>query len=266
MSTADFNEFLDGQFAAQDASGAGDPPAAPPAEVPASVPAEKGHTQTEEPLDLDGELEGDKFDRPYVERLRREAAAARTKAKELEQVFDGYADEEREGLATLARLLKEDPKAAAAEMKAAYDAIMAQYQEQEPVSNDDFSDADRILTVGEYQKLQEANAVAAEQRAIEAEAKELGYKVDPRDTDYRLLLLTAQNQTKTGSIQEAHQILKAREQAVVDRYLAAKAADAEEAYRAPADNAGQIPSNAEPIKSFKDARSALENYIAQQRA
>lgn len=265
MSTADFNEFLDGQFAAQDAGG--EPTGAPAGEAAASTPPPAETTPpagNEEPLDLDGELEGDKFDRPYVERLRREAAAARTKAKELESVFDGYADEEREGLAQLARMLKEDPKAAAAEMKAAYDAIMAQYEQETP--EPEYGDADRILTVGEYQKLQEQNAIQAEQRAIEAEAKELGYKVDPKDTDYRLLLLTAQNQTKTGSIAEAHQILKAREQAVVDRYLAAKAADAEEAYRAPADNAGQIPSNAEPIKSFKDARSALENYIAQQRS
>jgi hypothetical protein len=254
-------DFLDAQFAAQDGAAG-----APPAEsAPAGAPPVEGTPPAAEaPLDLDGELEGDKFDRAYVERLRREAASARTKAKELESVFEGYGDDEREGLAQLARMLKEDPKAAAAEMKAAYDAIMAQYQEPE-ASAEDFSDADRILTVGEYQKLQEQNAIQAEQRAIEAEAKELGYKVDAKDTDYRLLLLTAQNQTKTGSLQEAHQILKAREQAVIDQYLAAKAADAEDSYKAPADNAGQIPSNSEPIRSFKDARSALENYIAQQR-
>lgn len=253
-------DFLDQQFAAQDAA-AGAPPAA---EAPAAPPAQEAPAAQEAPLDLDGELEGDKFDRPYVERLRREAAAARTRAKELESVFDGYGDDEREGLAQLARMLKEDPRAAANEMKAAYDAIMAQYQE-ESAPESDFSDADRILTYGEYQKLQEAQAVQAEQRAIEAEARELGYNVKANDTDYRLLLLTAQNQTKTGSLAEAHQILKAREQAVIDKYLAAKAADAENSYQAPADNAGQIPSNSEPIRSFKDARSALENYIAQQR-
>lgn len=256
-------DFLDQQFAAQDAGG--EPTGAPAGEAAASTPPPAATTPpatTEEPLDLDGELEGDKFDRAYVERIRREAAAARTKAKELESVFDGYEAEEREGLAQLARMLKEDPKAAAAEMKAAYDAIMAQYETPE---TPDYNDADRILTVGEYQKLQEQNAIQAEQRAIEAEAKELGYKVDPNDTDYRLLLLTAQNQTKSGSLAEAHQLLKAREQSIVDRYLAAKAAEAENAYQAPADNAGQIPSNSEPIRSFKDARSALENYIAQQR-
>lgn len=258
------NDFLDGQFAAQDAAAGAPPAEAPAASTPPPAETTPPPAQEEAPLDLDGELEGDKFDRAYVERLRREAAAARTKAKELESVFDGYEAEEREGLATLARLLKENPKAAAEEMKAAYDAIMAQYEPETPAV-DDTPDAERLMTYGDYQKLQEQQAVAAQQRAIEAEARELGYKVDPRDTDYQLLLNVARTQTKNGDIKAAHAIIEARNQAIIDRYVAAKAAEAEQSYQAPADNAGALPSNAEPIKDFKQARMALENYIAQQR-
>lgn len=252
-------DFLDSQFAAQDAAGASaeTAPVAPPAEA-AAPPA-----QSEAPVDLDAALEGDKFDRAYVERLRKEAAGYRTRANELESVFDGYNDDERAGLAQLAQMLKSDPRAAAQEMKAAYDAIMAQYQEPE---TPEFSDADRILTMGEYQKLQEQAAIDAETRAIEAEAKSLGYTPRADNVEYRQLLLVAQHQAG-GDIAAAHKLITDRaaaaEQAAIDRYLAAKAADAQ-GYTPPGEM-GQVPSTAEPIRDWKQARSALENYIAQQK-
>jgi len=118
--------------------------------------------------------------------------------------------------------------------------------------------------MADYQRLQEEAAVAAETKMIEAEARELGYKIDLKDVDYRFLLITAQNETG-GDIKAAHERIEARNQAIVDKYLAAKAADAEGSPRVPSETA-QIPGTAEPIRDFKQARSALENFIAQQRA
>jgi hypothetical protein len=117
--------------------------------------------------------------------------------------------------------------------------------------------------MADYQRLQEEQAVAAEMKNIEVEARELGYTIDQKDVDYRLLLITAQNETG-GDIAAAHAKIEARNQAIVDKYLAAKAADAEGSPRVPAGDA-QIPGTAQPIKSFKDARAGLEAFIAQQR-
>lgn len=257
MSTADFNEFLDGQFAAQDGGGA--PPAGegtpPPAAEGTPPPADTA------PVDLDGDLEGDKFDRAYVERLRKEAAGYRSKAKTYDDVFSQYEETDRAAFLDLAKMLRENPKAAAEEMSAAAAEILKQYAPAEPPVGDDGEP--QYMTRADYDRLKQEDAVAAETRAIELEARELGYTISAKDTDYRLLLLTAQNETN-GDIKGAHERLAARNQAVIDKYLAAKTADAE-GYKPPADSA-QIPGSAEPIKSFKDARSALENFIAQQRS
>jgi hypothetical protein len=248
-------DFLDGQFAAQDAAGA--PPAAPEAPAAPAAPA-----APEAPVDLDGALEGDKFDRAYVERLRKEAASYRSKAKTYGDVFDQYEEADREAFLSLAKTLREDPKSAAQEMAAAAEAILKQYETGQPQGVDADGEP-QYLTMADYQRLQEEQAVAAEMKNIEVEARELGYTIDQKDVDYRLLLITAQNETG-GDIAAAHAKIEARNQAIVDKYLAAKAADAEGSPRVPAGDA-QIPGTAQPIKSFKDARAGLEAFIAQQR-
>lgn len=248
------NDFLDGVEGAADA-GAPDPVVETPQ---AAAPV------ADAPVDLDGDLTGTTFDRPYVERLRKEAAGHRTRAKQYEDAFEGYGDDERDGLFQLARMLRDDPKSAAEEMKAAYEAIMEQYKEPAVPEFDPESDPNnKFMTMADYKKLQDDAAVAAETKMIEVEARELGYTVNPNDVDYRLLLLVAQNSTKTGSLKEAHDIIQGRNQKVIDTWVAAKASDAG-GPKPPADTA-QIPGSAEPIRSFKDSRAALENFIAQQR-
>jgi hypothetical protein len=266
MSTADLGNFLDGQFAAQDAAAggapAGDggtppvtPPAAPVVETPAAPVVET-------PIDLDGELpEGDKFDRPYVERLRKEAANARLKAKQYGDVFDQYEDADRQAFLDLAKMLRENPKAAAEEMSAAAQEILKQYNQAVADPSVDTGDSE-FMTKAEYARLQQESAIAAETISIENEARELGYTVSVKDVDYRLLLTIAQNETN-GDLQSAHAKLEARNQGVIDAYLASKADDAN-GPKVPSDTA-QIPGSAEPIKTFKDARAGLEAYIAQQR-
>jgi hypothetical protein len=261
MSTADFNEFLDGQFAAQDAGGAppaAEAPAAPAQEAPAQPPVTESA-----PVDLDADLEGDKFDRAYVERLRKEAAGYRSKAKTYDDVFSQYEDADRQAFLDLAKMLRENPKAAAEEMSAAAQEILKQYTEANPAADVDLDPDSQYMTKAEYARIQQEAAIAAETQAIEAEARELGYVVSTKDVDYRMLLTIAQNETN-GDLKAAHSKLEARNQAIIDSYLAAKTADAENSPRVPSDTA-QIPGTAEPIRTFKDARAGLEAFIAQQR-
>jgi hypothetical protein len=202
----------------------------------------------------------DSFDRAYVERLRKESAQYRTKAKEFEplaQAFEPYNDEDRAVWNEAMRLFAEDPKAGAEYMDKIVKAVQAGFEKERaeaeaPITDDN----DKPLTRAEYAALREAEKAQAAQDAevarIESEAKELGY--DPASDEYTYLLTVA-SRLQSGDIKEAHAKIEAAYQARIDKYLAAKAADAEGAGAPPAD-AGDAPSGERLIRSFKDAREA----------
>lgn len=202
----------------------------------------------------------DSFDRQYVEKLRKESASYRTKAKEYEplaQAFEGYGDEDRAVWQEAMRRFQEDPKQGAEYLDSIAKAVLAEYQEQadadaQPITDDQ----DRPLTRAEYQQLRDAEKAQAAQEAevarIESEAKELGY--DSASDEYTYLLTIA-SRLPSGSLQEAHAKIEAAYQAKIDAYLAAKEADAEGAGAPPVDS-GDAPSGERQIRSFQDARAA----------
>lgn len=242
------NEFLDNKF-----EGAPDEGAAPPVE-----PAPVVDTPA---VDVDSEPDKDMYPLDYVKKLRQEAAGYRTKARSYEEAFEGHSDDSREALLWLAKTLRSDPTAAAKEMQAAAktllggDATPAEEAEAKEVLGD-------YMTEARYLELREQEAVQQELKNIQFEAKELGYTVG--SVDYRLLLQIAQ-ESESGDLKEAHAKIQARDQAAIDRYIASKAEDAENSGKVFGGTAA-VPGSSEPIRTFKDARAAMDAFIQQQRA
>jgi hypothetical protein len=255
---ADFDDFIASKEA--ELGGAESAPEAPAAEAAAAPAAEAPAAEAD--LDLDAPIEGDKFDRAYVERIRKEAAKHRTELKAFKDAFEGYEDGDREALMTLARQLKSDPRAAAQEMAAAAEAILGHYKEETAEADTDEDAGSEFMTRAEYDRIREEEAVRAEQISIESEARDLGYTVNLNNTKYRMLLLTAQS-LPSGSISEAHAKLEAERQADIDAYVASKTADAQGAVVPPA--TGGAPTPSQPFEpTFANARLRLEEFIRNQ--
>jgi hypothetical protein len=195
-----------------------------------------------------------------VERLRKESASYRTKAKEYEplaQAFEPYNDEDRKVWNEAMRLFAEDPKSGAEYMDKIAKAVLANYEEQQAAEAEPITDEnDKPLTRAEYAQLREAEKAQAAQDAevsrIESEAKELGYDTASDEYTY---LLTVASRLQSGDIREAHAKIEASHQARIDAYLAAKAADADGAGSPPVDS-GDAPSGERQIRTFGDARAA----------
>lgn len=250
MATPDINSFLDSAEAA-----------APAEETTVEAPESDAPEAPTPEADVDGDLpEGDKFDRAYVERLRSEAAKHRTELKKYKEAFDGYGEEDQAALMALAQQLRNDPRSAAQQMAAAAEEILKQYQEDEAAKEEAESE---YLTKADFERLREEEAIKNEQRMIEAEARELGYTVDLKDVDYRMLLLTAQN-LPSGDLREAHEMIQAKYQAKIDAFVAAKAAEADTAVLPP--SGGGAPTASTPMEpTFANARARLEEFIRNQK-
>lgn len=231
---------------------------APATEIPDAPAAESAPPA--DPFDSGA----DQFDRAYVERLRGESASYRTKAKPYEDAFGGYTDEDRAVWFEAAKLLADDPKAGGEYLRSVADAVLKQFEDAAvaapaaPPSGDD-----QPFTRAEYRAMQEADRAAAVEAAnlarIEGEARELGY-TDLTSRQYRLLLMTAA-ELPSGDLKEAHALLEADRDKQVAEYLARKAADADENPTPPA-GSGFAPSGEIQIRTFEDARKALEARIA----
>lgn len=236
--------------------------AAAPAEEAPLVEAEApvAEAPAAEVSDDDALPEGDKFDRAYVERIRSEAAKHRTELKKYKEAFEGYGEEDQAALMSLAQQLRNDPRAAAQQMASAAEEILKQYQDDEAEKEKTETE---YLTRADFERLREEEDVRNEQRLIEAEARELGYTVDLKDVDYRLLLLTAQN-LPSGDLREAHAAIQARYQAKIDAFVASKAAEAGSAVLPP--SGGGAPSASTPQEpTFANARARLEEFIKNQK-
>lgn len=232
--------------------------AAAPAETPAvETPAAEVEHTIPEPT-----AEQDSFDRAYVEKLRRESAGYRERAKRYNDVFDGYEEDAVEEWLTLAATLKEDPKTAAARFAELAEAINSQFQEegQAEVAAIE-AEADAPLTRKELEAFWAAKQAETEQamlvKKIELDAKELGY--EKGSDDYELLLFEA-SRLKNGSIQEAHAKIEARNKAILDAHLAKLGMQPNP--KVPAE--GAAASQERQLKTFEEANSALDAWLASQ--
>lgn len=162
----------------------------------------------------------------YVEQLRRENAAARTRAKEYEEVFQSYTPEQQQVLFRMVRGLA-DPtaqKATAAEWKEIAERILAS---DEPTLADGSPDpANRPLTRREFDELQRQQDTQRSQadaiRQIEREATDLGFS--PLDAQgnpnmrYSMLLHEAQKPDIAGDLNKAAEAVKKYETGIIDAH------------------------------------------------
>jgi hypothetical protein len=248
------DQFLDAQETT--------PEEAPAEASPPTQTAEAPTTPEADPF----ESGADSFPREYVQKLRQEAAGYRTRARELEEAYSAFAPysaEDRQVWTSLAKTMVDDPKQAAKWMREIAEAVAIDYpDEPAPAAEPDGEGSEpQFLTKADYDKLRADERKQTDVVRIEAEAKALGYDLDGRD--YVNLLLIAQHETK-GDITAAHEALKGDRQKIIDEYLSSKQADAQNAPVAPAGPVGTPASGERPIKDFKDARAALEEYLAAQ--
>lgn len=207
------------------------------------------------------EPQGDTFDRKYVEKLRRENASYRDRAKKWESAFEGYEDGAIEEWKEMIAGFKQDPKGVAEKWRDLSQEILQQFTpaEQEQIA-EAVQDGEEVpLTRTQFEKLMSEREQQWELDSmvqdIETEARDLGYNLKSRE--YKILLMTAQ-EIPSGSIQEAHELLQAEKQRIIDAEIARL--EKEGGRRLPANMVG-VPDQAKGIKDFKDAKTALSNYL-----
>lgn len=210
------------------------------------------------------------FDRKYVEKLRKESAGYRDRAKKYNDVFDGYEPEAVDEWMNLATTLKSDPKAAAARFAELADAIRAEYGD---AAGDDaeatlgISDKDpelsdnQPLTRAEFDRLMSERERTADLdrrvRKIESDAVSLGYEKGSDEYDY---LLWKAGRLPSGSVQDAHAAIQAQEQAIFDRRV--KAIGDEPNPRVPV--GGAAVGHEKPLDTFEEANAALDAWLQAQ--
>lgn len=127
--------------------------------------------------------------------------------------------------------------------------------EQRPVTR---GDLDQWAQQRDY-----AAQVHQEESAILAKARELGYSPDsqePFDRDrFQSLISFAGQPEVAGDLDKAHLLLEQRDQAIIDRFVAGKQADASRP-GAPAD-AGAPPADVRELSTTEDARAAMNNRL-----
>jgi hypothetical protein len=232
-----------------------DPPAAP-------EPVAEETPAAEEPVAEGGAEPGvdpETFDRSYVEELRKESAKYRTKAKPYEEAFAEYDDESREVLLSLARELITDPEAGARRMVEISKNILD--DKFEDVLKDPSprpltaQDVDRMFSERESKAQQEAAV-----RAVEQEADALGYADGTAD---RALLFSIANTETLGDLKAAHEKIQARNQQIIDAYLAEKQA-AGNAFPTPTSAGVGAGADGGPPKDFDEAKKGLLAFLNSQ--
>lgn len=200
----------------------------------------------------------DTFDRAYVEKLRQESAGYRTRAKTYDEAFDGFDDDSREVFLGLAKDLVNSPEAAARRM----------IEVSRQLLGDDFDSAltgpPPALTREDAERLWAEKEAARGQedaiRAVQNEARELGYKDDTPDMSE--LFWFASNQTG-GDLKAAHEKVEARKQAAIDEYLEKKRA-AGESFTTPTTAGITAGGDGEPAHTFEEASARLRARLGGQ--
>lgn len=148
--------------------------------------------------------------KPYVTKLREEAAERRVALKPYEEAFGNFEPAEQEALLEVIAGLgtEEGQFEAATRLKGVVDAIL-----------EGQDDPDRPLTARDLERREaEKEAKAQEEAAVQAvvnEAKELGYEENSKD--YRRLMDLAVNET-AGDLKKAHEALTAERDAIIAEY------------------------------------------------
>lgn len=198
----------------------------PTVEAPVEAPVE-------DEVDLDADAADDLYADPakaraYAEKLRKEAAKYRTKAKEAavsDETFSGWSDEDAGVLKQVIQVAALDPKVGAAKMREIADLLdKGDAEGAAAVAADASAEAAKVLTEDDVNaKVAEALEKADTKRAIEvkrdeilAKTKALGY--EPGSPDYFTVLHIAQFETG-ADLDKAHEIIEARNQAIIDGYV-----------------------------------------------
>lgn len=201
------------------------------------------------------------FDRSYVEKLRNEAAAHRTKAKSYEQAFEGWDEGDQQVWLETVQLARLDPKAGAERLRQITELLAGGATPQEAADQVDGKEPEYLTKEEVDRLLQERDEKAhidAQVQKIAAKAESLGYEKD--SPSYTQLLVLARDVYK-GDLDKAHEAIKAERQKVIDDYLAEKAAAADA--HIPLRRGGAPASEIKDIKDFKDSRASLESRLAQ---
>jgi hypothetical protein len=203
--------------------------------------------------------EGDKFDRAYVEKLRKESASYRERAKKYNEAFDGYEEEAVSEWLDLANALKSDPRTAAQRFKEIYEAIESNFQEEVEELIEESDPDNPVMTRADFEQLmaQRDHEMDIQRRVvgIEAQATELGYEVGSES--YEELLWHA-SKTKTGDIKEAHEKIQAKYQSYFDKQVAEVGGRPNPMVT----DRGAPASGERSIKTFEDADKALDQWLA----
>lgn len=225
-------------------------------------------TTTESQADVEHEIpetlpEGDTFKREYVEKLRRESANYRDRAKKYSEAFDGYEDEAVQEWLSLAAQMRQDPKAVAGRFSELAEAINRHYSTpEEPVTDNDPDLSDnQPMTRQEFERMwaEKERQKDLDRRVakIERDAEDLGYQ---RGSDAYDNLLWRASRLQSGSVQEAHDHIKRERQAVIDAYVAELGGQPNP--RVP--QGGAAPSTERKLDNFEDASAALDAWLASQ--
>lgn len=227
--------------------------------VDASPPSDTGaSTSTPDTATAPSGTDQDTFDRAYVEKLRQESASYRTRAKTYDEAFDGFDDDSREVFLGLARDLVNSPESAARRM----------IEVSRQLLGDEFDSAltgpPPALTREDAERLWAEKEAARGQeeaiRAVQNEARELGYKDDTPDMSE--LFWFASNQTG-GDLKAAHELVEARKQATIDQYLESKRA-AGESFTTPTTAGITAGGDGEPAHTFEEASARLRARLSGQ--
>lgn len=187
------------------------------------------------------------FDRPYVEKLRAEAAEHRTKAKTYEQAFDGWTSDDQQVWLEAVRTAAADPAKGAEYLRKIAETLSP--AEQQAVE-------EKFLTESQLNERLDRERLETETtqqlRSIKAEAAGLGY--EDGSEDYFRLMWVAQNKTNLDlSKADAH--IKADRQRVIDEFVEQKR---QQANGPRVTTGGSSASEEKPIRTFKDAKASLE--------
>lgn len=265
----------------------GEPPPAPvvvdPAAIASTPPAASPAIEDEPTAAFTPEQ------MPYIEKLRRENAERRTRAKAWEDSFSAFDSTDQEWIQETFRLAaSSDPAVAAAgvqridQMKAillgqdpntpatpATSAAPATPPpgDPAPVTNPD----DAPLTQAQFRKWQEEmrqqQIVDSQKVAIDNELKSLGIQKYSDDQasltpEYRMVINFARDDTN-GDLKEAVAMLGRYQQAIRDQAVGVKADQAGRFPTTPGNAAGQAPADpaTQARPSWEDARAKLESML-----
>lgn len=203
-------------------------PVVEPAAAPVVEPPAEAVVPVAEPDPFD-DAKIDTFGRPYVEKLRQDAARARIAAKAGDRfkVFGDYDEASQAVWTDLATTFLTDPVKAAGMMEEIVAAVRAGATPAEAKAAVE-ADPNAAVTPESVREMirKEQDAWQAERQlqdrtqAIVSEAKGLGY--EPGTAAYAGLFHYAQSQT-AGDLAAAHVLMQADRQAIIDSAMAAKA-------------------------------------------